>query len=69
QEGRKIDISDYDFVMQLIVKMGWKGLALRDTLALHYLYSGQGQMSNLVHKYQDEIDKVFRIRWGSGAAA
>lgn len=64
REGKHIDISDYDFVMQLIVKMGWSGLALRDRLCLHYLYSGEGQMTNLVHKYQGEIDAIFRQRWG-----
>jgi glycosyltransferase involved in cell wall biosynthesis len=63
REGRNIDISDYDFVMQLIVKMGYKGLALRDTLILHYLYSGTGQMTNLVHKYGGAINAIFQKRW------
>lgn len=66
REGRYIDVSDYDFIMQLIVKMEWSGLALRDQLCLHYLYSGTGQMTNLVHKYQREIDQIFRERWGVG---
>lgn len=65
REGRQIDICDYDFVMQLIVNMGWDGLALRDRLCLHYLYSGQGQMTELVHRYQRQIDAVFNERWGA----
>lgn len=65
REGRSIDVSDYDFVMQLIVKLKWEGLALREQKALHYLYSGEGQMTNLVHKYQREINQIFAERWGA----
>ncbi|MBN1122795.1 MAG: glycosyltransferase family 2 protein [Anaerolineae bacterium] len=68
REGRNIDISDYDFVMQLIVDLGWEGLALRDTLALHYFYQGEGQMTALVHRYQSQIDAIFRQRWSKGVA-
>jgi len=66
RDGYHIDISDYDFVMQIIARLGWKGLALRDTLALHYLYSGKGQMTARVHEHQREIDALFRKRWGTG---
>jgi glycosyltransferase involved in cell wall biosynthesis len=63
REGRAIDICDYDFVMQLIERMGYTGYAMRDQLVLNYYYSGQGQMTNLVHKYQQEINEEFRRRW------
>jgi glycosyltransferase involved in cell wall biosynthesis len=63
REGKHIDICDYDFIMQLIYRLGWDGLALRDTLTLNYLYSGAGQMTNLVHKYQVDIDAIFEERW------
>ena len=66
RDGRAIDICDYDFVMQLICKMGWRGLAL-DRLCLNYHYSGEGQMTNLVHKYQADIDAEFARRWGQYA--
>jgi len=65
KDGNPIDIADYDFAMQLIVKMGWSGLALRDRLCLHYYYSGQGQQTALVHRHQHEIDAIFRERWGT----
>lgn len=64
RDGRPVDVADYDFVMQLVVKMGWRGLALRDALCLHYWYSGEGQQTNLVHEYQAEIDHIFAERWG-----
>lgn len=67
RDGRHIDIADYDFMMQLLVKMEWSGLALRDRTVLHYLYSGEGQQTNLVHQYQSEIDAEFRRRWGVSA--
>lgn len=66
RDGRHIDVSDYDFVMQLIADLGWKGLALRDQLALHYVYSGEGQMTALVHQHQSDIDAIFHERWGVG---
>lgn len=66
-DGQPVDICDYDFVMQLIAVMGWNGLALPET-TLNYYYSGAGQQTNLVHKYQREIDEVFRQRWGASEA-
>lgn len=69
RDGVNIDVADYDFIMQLIVDMGWSGLALRDLLALHYHYSGEGQMTNLVHQHQAEINAVFAERWGEACAS
>jgi glycosyltransferase involved in cell wall biosynthesis len=63
-EGR-IDLLDWDFAMQLIVKMGWSGLALSYLPALIYFYSGTGQMTELVHKYQAVLDAEFARRWGA----
>jgi len=65
KEGRHIDISDHDFVMQLIVDMGYRGLALQDRLTLNYYMSESGQMTHLVHRYNDEIYAIFRERWMS----
>ena len=62
-DERTIDIADYDFVMQLIVDLEWKGLALRGVRALNYYYSGVGQMTNIVHQYQKQLDAVFAERW------
>lgn len=69
REGKRIDVCDRDFAMQLIVKMGWKGWAMRDKLCLNYLYSGEGQMTNLVHKYQSDIDAIYQERWASCVSA
>ncbi len=67
KNGANIDIADYDFMMQLIHDMGWRGYAMRDTLCLNYYYSGNGQQTELVHRYQHEIDAKFLERWGDVA--
>lgn len=69
REGLNIDIADYDFIMQLIVNMGWDGLALPDLLALHYYHGGKGQMTRKVHKYQAEINAIFTERWGEACVS
>jgi glycosyltransferase involved in cell wall biosynthesis len=63
KEGKYIDISDYDFIMQLIFELGWEGRDLRSTNTLHYYYQEKGQMTELVHRYQSEIDDIFNRKW------
>jgi glycosyltransferase involved in cell wall biosynthesis len=63
REGQRIDLLDWDFAMQLIVDMGYTGLALTNQLVLHYHYSGAGQMTELVHRYDSELTAEFRKRW------
>jgi hypothetical protein len=63
REGLKIDICDYDFMMQMIHGLHWRGMAL-DRLVTHYWYDGEGQMTNYVHRYQADIDAEFQRRWG-----
>ena len=62
KDGVNIDVCDYDFVMQLIHRMGWSGVVI-DRLALNYHYSGAGQMTAKVHEHQAEIDAIFHQRW------
>jgi glycosyltransferase involved in cell wall biosynthesis len=64
KEDQYIDLVDWDFAMQLIVKLGWKGSAL-PFICLHYYYSGQGQMTELVHRYETELMAEFHKRWGN----
>lgn len=64
-EGKTLCIGDRDFMLQLIHKMGWHGLALPELLALNYLYSlSKGnQMTNLLIKYRAEMTEKMRERW------
>lgn len=66
--GERLDVADYDFVMQLIVNMGYKGLALRELDALHYYNGGKSQMTRRVHENQGAIDIAFKQRWGDATA-
>ncbi len=63
RDGVRLDMSDWDFTMQMICNLGWRGLVL-DEVCLHYYYSGKGQMTERVHRYQDEMNAVFYERWG-----
>jgi glycosyltransferase involved in cell wall biosynthesis len=66
REGVWIDVCDWDFVMQMIVNLGWDGYAMRDRLVMNYHYSGSGQMTNYLEKYRADVMANFRQRWGYG---
>lgn len=67
KEGRFIDISDRDFLMQLIFWNKQEGLWV-DEVTLNYLYHGRGQMTSLVHKYHNDIKQIFESRFGNFGA-
>lgn len=69
EEGRTMTIGDYDFVMQMIFNLGWKGYCMGDTVCLHYEYGGPPQMNDLLLKYRGRIDQKFNERWGIGHVA
>jgi glycosyltransferase involved in cell wall biosynthesis len=61
-EGRHIDVSDYDHALQLIYNCNYTGYVL-PRLCLNYIYSGAGQMTELVHRHQAQLDALMRERW------
>lgn len=56
-------LNDRDMQMQLIVDLGWRGMALPDLLALHYYYSGSNQTTALTAQYADRVNAVWDKRW------
>jgi len=64
REGRHLDFSDWDFAMQMMHVLNWRGLALRDDLIMNYYYGGAAQLTPLTHKYWTELKAMFDQRWG-----
>jgi len=56
---------DKDFLMQMIVNLGWSGIAVPDHLIAHYYRSSDGQLTDLLLKYKQEADQEFFRRWGN----
>lgn len=61
--GRGLSIQDWDMALQLIEYMRYDGIALRDTLVLHYNYrAGEGVGAQL-KALQGSLMPAFRKRW------
>ena len=63
REGRHIDISDRDFLMQIIFDHESDG-AWIDLDTLIYYYQGAGQMTELVHRYSKDIRGKYNRHFG-----
>jgi glycosyltransferase involved in cell wall biosynthesis len=60
--GVPVDCCDRDFMMQLIMNMGWTGLWL-DRPTLHYYYSGVGQQTTHLHANRLAVSAWYETRW------
>lgn len=61
--GRALSIQDWDMALQLIEYMRYDGLALRDTLVLHYTYAKSGTVGHELKANADVLMPAFRKRW------
>jgi len=62
-DGVPVDVCDYDFVLQMIKRLGWKGHKLT-RLVLNYHYSGRGQQTDHVHANATAVQDWLFERWG-----
>lgn len=62
-DGRSLSIQDWDMALQLIEWMRYDGLALRDTLVLHYTYAESGTVGHELKANQAALMPAFRQRW------
>ena len=63
KDGRSLSIQDWDMALQLIEYMRYDGLALRDTLVLHYTYAESGTVGHELKANADVLMPAFRKRW------
>jgi glycosyltransferase involved in cell wall biosynthesis len=63
KDGRALSIQDWDMALQLIEYMRYDGLALRDTLVLHYTYKAQGTVGSELKANNGELMAAFKRRW------
>lgn len=61
--GRSLSIQDWDMALQLIEYMRYDGLALRDTLVLHYSYQAEGTVGGELKANNDVLMAAFKRRW------
>lgn len=63
KDGRSLSIQDWDMALQLIEYMRYDGLALRDTLVLHYHYQVQGTVGGELKANGAALMAAFKHRW------
>lgn len=61
--GRSLSIQDWDMALQLIEYMRYDGLALRDTLVLHYSYQAEGTVGGELKANGAALMAAFKQRW------
>lgn len=61
--GRALSIQDWDMALQLIEYMRYDGLALRDTLVLHYHYKAEGTVGGELKANGGALMAAFKRRW------
>lgn len=62
-EGRWISVQDWDMALQMTEYMRYEGVALPDTLVLHYTFRRNAQGQALGQKYNKELVAAFKQRW------
>lgn len=67
REGERLCLSDWDFQIQMVARLGWQGKCLPDQLALHYHYTGEKQNTSLIHKYWHELHPLLERKWSDEA--
>ncbi len=61
-DGRVVTIQDWDMALQLTEHMRYDGLALPDTLVLHYTYK-QGSLTDFTNLHNAQVLAAFKSRW------
>jgi glycosyltransferase involved in cell wall biosynthesis len=61
--GRALSIQDWDMALQLIEYMRYDGIALRETLVLHYTYAETGTVGGELKANAGVLMPAFRKRW------
>lgn len=61
RDGRWIGITDRDFVMKMIVNLGWDGVAIPGRVCVHYYRSHS--TTDIVGRYEDDISAAYEARW------
>ena len=61
--GRALSIQDWDMALQLIEHMRYDGIALRETLVLHYTYAETGTVGGELKANAAVLMPAFRKRW------
>lgn len=63
KDGRALSIQDWDMALQLMEYMRYDGLALRDTLVLHYTYAEGGTVGHELKANSAALMPAFKARF------
>lgn len=63
KENGKVGVVDRDFMMQMMINLGWDGVANTDGVIVHYYYSGVNQGSVVLAQYRHHVMSKFDEYW------